>query len=654
MQTTTTRSPHRARTSIAAAAAFLLGLLAGCGEFGDVNAPLHKVEVGPGGGALANGPASLTIPKGALPEATEVEIKVATNAPGGGFGSAYDLLPDGLTFDEPVTLRLSYEADALPENVDPATLVVAVAVKGAWEVVPGSEVDTEARVVSAPLHHFSLYTIFTPCDDGDPCTEDVLDLVKGCRHLPAPDAEGCDQVVCEDDSDCPERSCFLATCEEGVCAYAEEESCQTVDTDADGDPDDTDCAPEDAAIHSSAAEICDGLDNDCDGDVDEDDACAAGLTVKPATLSFGNVKTGTCKEMEVEIRNTGAEAVTVAAVELGEGCSPPFAIAGAGDETTTVEPDHTWLLTVSFCPVAEAAHECSIELSSDDPEAPALSVKIQGTGVAGALDTDGDGDPDDSDCAAEDASIHSSAPEICDGIDNDCDGVVDEGFIDSDGDTIADCCDADRDGDGIENDNDNCIDVFNPDQANQDADALGNSCDPDIDGDGHLNEQDCAPNDRTIHTAAPEVCDGLDNDCDGVVDEEHGCDDGDACTADACVNGECINTPDPGCGGPPCTDDSDCISEDPCSPGYCMNGVCRYETFECDDGNPCTVDTCAHGQCTHTPDPSQQDTDADGVPDPCDADDDDDGIPDAEDNCPFVPNPGQQDTDGDGAGDACE
>jgi hypothetical protein len=60
----------------------------------------------------------------------------------------------------------------------------------------------------------------------------------------------------------------------------------------------------------------------------------------------------------------------------------------------------------------------------------------------------------------------------------------------------------DTDDDGIYDNLDNCVDVYNPDQANCDGDAMGDACDPDDDNDGVMDETDvldCSNMDATIN-----------------------------------------------------------------------------------------------------------------------------------------------------------
>ena len=83
----------------------------------------------------------------------------------------------------------------------------------------------------------------------------------------------------------------------------------------------------------------------------------------------------------------------------------------------------------------------------------------------------------------------------------------------------------------------------------------------------------------------PEVCNGKDDDCNGLTDE-FTCDDGNMCTADACVvlSGDCAHTPANGA----CTDGNACTIGDACGSGVCLPGALT----DCTDGNVCTDDAC--------------------------------------------------------------
>jgi gliding motility-associated-like protein len=86
----------------------------------------------------------------------------------------------------------------------------------------------------------------------------------------------------------------------------------------------------------------------------------------------------------------------------------------------------------------------------------------------------------------------------------------------------------DYDGDGILNEDDNCVLVYNPDQADNDGDGEGDECDPDDDNDGVLDVNDncqfVANADQLDNDGDGEgdACDP-DDDNDGVLDEDDNC-----------------------------------------------------------------------------------------------------------------------------------
>ncbi len=186
-------------------------------------------------------------------------------------------------------------------------------------------------------------------------------------------------------------------------------------------------------------------------------------------------------------------------------------------------------------------------------------------------------------------------PETCDGADQDCDGKTDEDFADSDEDGVADCVDEDDDNDGVPDEGDNCPLVPNFDQADLDLDETGDLCDEDEDGDGHAAPDDCEPREAAVHPGAEEICNGVDDDCSGVVDDNVSlCDDGVECTEDRCdaATGACLNPPTPeGC------DDQNPCTVDTCDAAAgCVNEPA--DGADCDDGDACTDgDTCQGATC---------------------------------------------------------
>ncbi len=103
----------------------------------------------------------------------------------------------------------------------------------------------------------------------------------------------------------------------------------------------------------------------------------------------------------------------------------------------------------------------------------------------------------------------------------------------------------DLDDDGVVNAEDNCIFAPNDGQSDIDLDGLGDPCDPDRDGDGFANADDCFPDDRERFPGdgPDEQCDGIDEDCDGEIDEDFAPGDCDTGEPGLCAAGvtECIN-----------------------------------------------------------------------------------------------------------------
>ena len=211
----------------------------------------------------------------------------------------------------------------------------------------------------------------------------------------------------------------------------------------------------------------------------------------------------------------------------------------------------------TLCMLALAVTACDRKSLDSEPTDTAT--------VPVAIDADQDGDTLEADCDDDNPDVHSGATEVCDGIDNDCDGTTDVDAVDA----ALWYADVDADGhgdasvstsactapDGYVDTTDDCDPAdptIYPGAKEACDDPVDRNCDGsaglvDEDGDGVAACEDCDDTNADVGPDGVELCNGIDDDCDGVSDEAEALDarawypddDGDGFGADAPVTRAC-------------------------------------------------------------------------------------------------------------------
>jgi hypothetical protein len=228
---------------------------------------------------------------------------------------------------------------------------------------------------------------------------------------------------------------------------------------------DTDCNDTNPEIHSAAIEVCDGLDNDCDGLRDHSDPSV-------------DLSTATTWYPDDDGDGFGDPAGGV------EGCNPPPGTVDNADDCDDSDP----LLGTST--------DWLPDLDGDDYGLGVPFGVASCTPPAGAWAAETHGE----DCDDADPANHPNGIEICDGGDNDCDALVD--------------------------DEDDSLDLLSATEWHPDEDGDGFG-DPRFDDvtciapDGWVDDAtDCDDFNADVHVGASEICNGLDDDCDGRTDDD--------------------------------------------------------------------------------------------------------------------------------------
>jgi hypothetical protein len=363
-----------------------------------------------------------------------------------------------------------------------------------------------------------------------------------------------------------------------------------------GEFDGNDCDPSDGAIYAGAPESCDTIDSDCDGDLVDGasdlDGDGTPDCVDPDVDGDGDLAGADCDDGDASIAHGAAEVLGDGVdqdCDGGDTCRLDADADGYGAEGATFASADLDCTDVGEGGAAMPATDCDdgdpsrnpgisevaddgVDSDCDGGDLCYADVDADGYRATSGMVTSADLDCADRgearsadpavDCDDSSASVHPGATEVPgNGVDSDCDGgevcyadADDDGYVDDGGATVIsadkDCNDAgegtDRDAGGDCDDGAASVHPFASEAVGDGIDADcdgGERCHTDVDGDGHGGtgttasadldcsdageaavSGDCAPSDSGVSPGAREVCDASDEDedCDGLADDDDG------------------------------------------------------------------------------------------------------------------------------------